>query len=92
VASIMVFDVNGSLPSARAQLEHARIDGYFEDMLSADEVKRLKPAREPYALAFVARPGKALNPDGARPDLEGADLVEVAWKILHTDEPAPGVR
>lgn len=113
---------NGALSTARAQLKHVRIDGYFEEILSADEVQRLKPAREPYALAakragvemreirmvaahawdiagahaagcataFVTRPGKVLNPEGVVPEIEGADLVEVARKILQLDEAGAG--
>lgn len=34
------------------------------------------------ATAFVQRPGKALNPAGVRPDIEGAGLLEVAHTIL----------
>ena len=36
---------------ARAQLRHAGLDHYFEQILSADAVKRLKPAPEPYLMA-----------------------------------------
>jgi len=32
--------------------------------------------------AFVARPGKALNPKGARPDIVGASMTAVAEQIL----------
>lgn len=111
---------NGTLSSARAQLSSANLDGYFEEILSADEVKRLKPAREPYlmaaersgvkpadlrmvaahawdiagaraaglATAFIARPGKVLNPEGAPPDLQGPDLLTLARRILEVDRPA----
>jgi len=34
------------------------------------------------AAAFVARPGQVLNPFGPQPDVRGADLAEVAEKIL----------
>jgi 2-haloacid dehalogenase len=42
---------NGTLSAAKAQLEHAGLAEYFVEILSADEVKRLKPAPEPYRLA-----------------------------------------
>jgi len=34
------------------------------------------------AAAFVARPGQVMNPFGPQPDVRGADLGEVADKIL----------
>lgn len=37
------------------------------------------------AAAFIARPGKALNPLYPAPDVVGADLVDVAEKILEAD-------
>lgn len=36
---------------AKAQLEYAALAGYFERILSADAVRRLKPAPEPYRMA-----------------------------------------
>jgi 2-haloacid dehalogenase len=36
---------------ARAQLDHAGLSGAFELVLSADAVRRLKPAPEPYRMA-----------------------------------------
>ncbi len=41
---------NSTLEVARAQLEFAALADLFEDIISADEVKRLKPAPEPYRL------------------------------------------
>ena len=41
---------NSPLAVARAQLENAELDGLFEQMLSADEVRELKPAPRPYQL------------------------------------------
>jgi 2-haloacid dehalogenase len=99
---------------ARAQLEHAGLIGSFEAVLSADAVRRLKPAPEPYRMAadrlgvepgevllvaahawdvagalragcraaFVARPGKVLDPLVERPDLVVADLDELAGRLL----------
>ena len=108
---------NSTEQVARAQLEHAGIVGWFEQVLSADTVRRLKPAPEPYLLAaerlgvpvgevrlvaahawdlagatragcataFVARPGKVLDPLVETPDVIGADLAEVADRILTVD-------
>ena len=111
---------NSTEQVARAQLEHAGIVGWFEQVLSADTVRRLKPAPEPYrmaaerlgvavdqvrliaahawdvagaaragcATAFVARPGKVLDPLVERPEIVGADLAEVADAILTVEGPA----
>jgi 2-haloacid dehalogenase len=108
---------NSTEQVAWAQLEHAGLIDAFELVLSADTVRRLKPAPEPYrmaaerlgvavgevrlvaahawdvagalragcATAFVARPGKVLDPLVERPDVVGADLAEVADGILATD-------
>jgi 2-haloacid dehalogenase len=108
---------NSTEEVARAQLEHAGIIEAFDLVLSADTVRRLKPAPEPYwmaaerlgvavgelrmtaahawdlagatragcAGAFVARPGKVLDPLVERPDVVGADLDEVADRIIATD-------
>ena len=108
---------NSTEEVARAQLEHAGIIGWFEQVLSADMVQRLKPAPEPYLLAaerlgvpvgevrlvaahawdvagairagcaaaFVARPGKVLDPLVEPPDIAGGDLAEVAERILSVD-------
>jgi 2-haloacid dehalogenase len=35
--------------------------------------------------AFVARPGKAFNPKGAKPDVSASDLREVAEQIIEKD-------
>jgi len=109
---------NSTEQVARAQLEHAGLIEAFELVLSADTVRRLKPAPEPYrmaaerlgvavgevrliaahawdvagavragcAAAFVARPGKVLDPLVERPDVVGADLVAVADGILAADK------
>jgi 2-haloacid dehalogenase len=114
---------NSTEQVARAQLEHAGLLEAFEMVLSADTVRRLKPAPEPYlmaaerlgvavgevrliaahawdvagaaragcATAFVARPGKVLDPLVERPEIVGADLVEVADAILAVDR-EPGER
>jgi 2-haloacid dehalogenase len=109
---------NSTEEVARAQLEHAGLIDRFEQVLSADTVRRLKPAPEPYrhaaerlglpvgqvrlvaahawdvagaaragcATAFVARPGKVLDPlVEPPPEIVGADLAEVADRILTLD-------
>ncbi len=108
---------NSTLEVAQAQLEHAGLVELFEQVLSADMVRRLKPAPEPYrmaaerlgvavgevrlvaahawdvagavragcAAAFVARPGKVLDPLVRRPDVVGGDLAEVADRIVAVD-------
>jgi 2-haloacid dehalogenase len=42
---------NSTLEVGRAQLEHAGLAPLFEMILSADSVRRLKPAPEPYIMA-----------------------------------------
>jgi 2-haloacid dehalogenase len=42
---------NGTLNAARVQLNHAELADYFEEIFSADEVERFKPAAEPYHMA-----------------------------------------
>ena len=115
---------NSTEEVATAQLEHAGLIDRFELVLSADTVRRLKPAPEPYrmaaerlgvavdqvrliaahawdvagaaragcATAFVARPGKVLDPLVERPEIVGADLAEVADAILAAEglASAPG--
>ena len=105
---------NSTREVAEAQVSNAGIGDLFEQVLSADEVKRLKPAPEPYRMvaerfstdvgnvrlvaahawdvagalaagcsaAFVERPGMVLSPIGPRPDVIGADIAEVADRIL----------
>ena len=42
---------NSTKQVAEAQMENSGIGDYFEQILSADDVKRLKPAPEPYRMA-----------------------------------------
>lgn len=42
---------NSTAEVAREQLGNSELSGYFEEILSADEVNRLKPAPEPYRMA-----------------------------------------
>ena len=108
---------NSTQQVAEAQMDNSGLRDYFEQILSADAVGRLKPAPEPYrmaaqslgvevemirlvtahswdvagalragcAAAFVARPGMVLDPLVERPDVVGADLREVADRILEIE-------
>jgi 2-haloacid dehalogenase len=105
---------NSTARTAEEQLTDAGLRGYFEQVISADEVRSFKPAAEVYLLAagrfgvapeqmrlvaahdwdatgalragcaaaFVGRPGQVMNPFGPQPDLIGADMDELADKIL----------
>lgn len=105
---------NSTQQVVEAQLKNANIAHYFDHMFSADTVKRLKPASEPYKMvadhfgvemhelrlvaahawdiagalragykaAFIARPGKVLDPLVERPDIIGSNLKEVVDQIL----------
>jgi 2-haloacid dehalogenase len=42
---------NSTQQVAEAQMENSGLRGYFEQLLSADTVRRLKPAPEPYRMA-----------------------------------------
>ena len=108
---------NSTQQVAENQMKNSELGGYFEQILSADTVQRLKPAPEPYhmaaeslgveigeirlvaahawdvagalragcAAAFVARPGKVLDPLVEPPDVVGADLREVADGIIRAE-------
>lgn len=109
---------NSTLEVAEVQLAHAGLYDLFERIFSADQVKRLKPALEPYqmvaqelgietnqmrmvaahawdiagalragcATAFVARPGIVLDPLVRAPDIIGANMTEVARRILEVEK------
>ena len=113
---------NSAPETGRAQIESAGLRPFFEQVLSAGEVERLKPAPEPYRMgaermgvpigevllvaahawdttgalragcraAFVARPGQVLDPLGPRPEIVGADLGEVADRLLALDHSLSG--
>ena len=53
---------NSVLPIAQAQVAHARLSGFFDQVLSADTVRQLKPGPRPYVHAvetFGVAPGEA---------------------------------
>ena len=96
------------------QLENSGLRKYFDHAFSADTVKRLKPAVEPYIMvadrlgvattdlcliaahawdiagairagyqtAFLARPGKVLNPLVKRPNFVGDNLAAIVDQLL----------
>jgi len=108
---------NSTEQVAQEQIKHAGLSEYFERIFSADTVRRLKPAPEPYrmvagrlgvdigqtrliaahswdiagalhagcATAFIHRTGMVLDPLFERPDVVGADLHEVADRILEKE-------
>ena len=108
---------NSTQQVSDAQIDNSGLRDYFEQVLSSDNVKSLKPAPEPYrmaaqslgveidqvrlvaahawdvtgamragcAAAFVERPGMVLNPLAQRPDVVGADLREVADRIIEVE-------
>lgn len=110
----MVALSNGAPDVLRDQMIHAKLDAFFEEILSADAVQRLKPAPEPYHMtaqtlgvdvealcmvaahawdvggamragataAFVARPGKVLDPLLPMPSIVGPDLAQVADQLM----------
>ncbi len=114
LGTTLVALTNSPTAVAEAQLRNAGIRERFAQALSADEVRRLKPAAEPYRMvaerigvapgevllvaahgwdisgalaaglraAFVSRPGAALDPEGAQPEISGPDLGVVADRIL----------
>jgi 2-haloacid dehalogenase len=47
----LVVLANGSEAMAGAQLDHAKLRGFFDSVLSTDAVRRFKPAPEAYAMA-----------------------------------------
>ena len=103
---------NSTARAATTLIDRAKLGPLFEHVLSADAVKRYKPARAVYEYAartvgvpiadtrlvaahgwdiagamqaggkaaFVARPGAALSPAAARPDVIVADLRELAMR------------
>jgi 2-haloacid dehalogenase len=111
---------NSTQQVADAQIDNSGLRDYFDQVLSADSAKSLKPGPAPYrmaaenlgveigqvrlvaahawdvagamragcAAAFVARPGMVLNPLAERPDVVGADLREVADRIIEIEADA----
>lgn len=92
---------NSALNVAEAQLKNAGLTGYFERILSADTVQRLKPALEPYrhAAAELGVPTGELRLVAAHGwDVAGAlhagckaAFVARPGKVLDTLSPPPDV-
>lgn len=108
---------NSTEQVAQAQITNAGLREYFEHIFSADSVRRLKPAPEPYRMvaehfrvdmkeviliaahawdvagalcagceaAFVARSNAVPDPLFERPNVVGADLREVANRIIERE-------
>ncbi len=108
---------NSTADVAVAQLSHAGLSDYFEQILSVDAIRHFKPAPQVYhmaaerldvpiqhvrliaahawdvagaqragcAAAFVARPGKVLDPLAERPDVVGPDVQTVAQRIIEIE-------
>lgn len=93
---------NGTLKAARAQLHHAQLDEFFEQILSADEVPRFKPAPEPYRMAaerLGVGPEQLCMVAAHAWDLAGAQaaglrtaFVERRGKVLNPEGPEPDLR
>ena len=63
---------NSTRQVAEAQMENSELRDYFEQILSADDVKRLKPAPEPYRMAA----------ESLGVEVEGVRLVAAhAWDV-----------
>jgi 2-haloacid dehalogenase len=110
---IVVTLTNSTEEVVTSQLKNAGIFTLFDRVFSADTVKRLKPAPEPYRLvaqelnvevdelmlvaahawdiegalgvgckaAFIARPGKVLNPLAPKPDLQSDNLATLVTQL-----------
>lgn len=93
---------NGTLKAARAQLEHAQLRDFFEEVFSADEVERFKPAPEPYHMAaerLGVKPGQLRLVAAHAWDIAGAHAagLQTAFiarprKVLNPAGPEPGLR
>lgn len=93
---------NGTLKAARAQLKHGEVEGFFEEILSADEVKRYKPAPEPYLMAaerLGVKPGEVRLVAAHAWDIAGAHaaglktgFVARPRKVLNPVGPAADLR
>jgi 2-haloacid dehalogenase len=59
---------NNTAQTAQAQMDNAGLRDYFEQILSADEARRLKPAREPYHYAAQQL---------------GVDISQIRWIAAH---------
>ena len=80
MAKVCVFDVN--------ETQNSGLRDYFEQMLSADAVRRLKPAPEPYRMAaegLGVDVGEIRLVAAHAWDVAGADLREVADRILEVE-------
>ncbi|MEX2575303.1 MAG: haloacid dehalogenase type II [Halofilum sp. (in: g-proteobacteria)] len=93
---------NGGLSAARAQIEYAGLESYFDHAMSAEEVERHKPAREPYLMAaeqLGVAPGDIRMVAAHTWDIAGAAAAGCATafvarpgKVMNAAGPAPGLQ
>lgn len=92
---------NGTLKAAHKQLKHAELENYFEAVMSVDEVKRYKPAAEPYLMAaerLKVGPSQLCLVAAHSWDIAGANrtglrtaFVGRPQKVLNPTAPAPDI-
>jgi HAD superfamily hydrolase (TIGR01549 family) len=75
---------NGTVEGVEVLVRAAGLDGRFDHLLAADQVRRYKPAPEIYALApkaFGSEPGRVLLVSGNEWDVAGAAQagLRTAW-------------
>jgi 2-haloacid dehalogenase len=83
-----VDEVRRFKPAAEVYRMVARVLGMGEDRLrlvAAHDWDVTGALRAGLKAAFVARPGKVLNPLGDQPDIVGRDLREIAPRIIEMD-------
>jgi 2-haloacid dehalogenase len=79
---------NSTASTAEAQLTHAGIRNYFQFVFSADAVKRLKPAAEPYQMVASAlgfAPNFLLMVAAHSWDIAGA--IQAGWRGAFVSRP-----
>jgi 2-haloacid dehalogenase len=79
---------------ADAQIDNSGLRDYFEQVLSADAVQRLKPAPEPYRMAagsLGVEIGQVRLVAAHAWDVAGANLREVADQIIEIEAVRGGV-
>ena len=92
---------NGTLKAAHKQLKHAKLEDYFEVVISVDEIKRYKPSSEPYLMAakrLKVSPSQLCLVAAHGWDIAGASraglrtaFVTRPQKVLNPTAPAPDV-
>lgn len=93
---------NGTPTALRTQMQHARLEEFFEELFSVDQVERYKPAPEPYHFAareLGVQPGQARLVAAHAWDIAGAHaaglktgFVARRGKVLNPAGPEPDLR